>query len=72
MVIVATGVARRRPLGPRWTRPSYVRALDLSVTRLDQTYRRIGSHRFAYTSEADFQAVLEYARRGGGLGRDRR
>jgi hypothetical protein len=38
----------------------YVRALDLSVARLDQTYRRIDSRRFAYTSEADFQAVLEY------------
>jgi hypothetical protein len=38
----------------------YVRALDLSVTRLQQTYRRIDAHRFAYTSEADFRAVLEY------------
>jgi uncharacterized protein len=38
----------------------YVQALDLSVTRLDQTYRRIDAHRFAYTSEADFRAVLEY------------
>ena len=38
----------------------YVRALDLSVTRLEQTYRRIDAHRFAYTSEADFRAVLEY------------
>ena len=38
----------------------YVQALDLSVTRLDQTYRRIDGHRFAYTSEPDFQAVLAY------------
>jgi uncharacterized protein len=37
----------------------YVRALDLSVVRLEQTYRRIDARRFAYTSEADFQAVLE-------------
>ena len=38
----------------------YVRALDLSVTRLEQTYRRINAHRFAYTAEPDFRAVLEY------------
>ena len=38
----------------------YVRALDLSVTRLEQTYRRIDARRFAYTSEPDFRAVLEY------------
>jgi uncharacterized protein len=38
----------------------YVRALDLSVTRLEQTYRRIDAHHFAYTSETDFRAVLEY------------
>jgi hypothetical protein len=38
----------------------YVRALDLSVTRLQQTYRRIDAHRFAYTSETDFRAVLAY------------
>jgi hypothetical protein len=38
----------------------YVRALDLSVGRLEQTYCRIDEHRFAYTSEADFAAVLEY------------
>jgi len=38
----------------------YVRALDLSVTRLDQTYRRLDEHRFAYTAEAAFTAVLEY------------
>ena len=39
----------------------YVRALDLSVTRLDQTYRRIGDRTFDYTSEGgSFRAVLEY------------
>jgi len=37
-----------------------VRALDLSVTQLEQTYRRIDAHRFAYTAEPDFAAVLEY------------
>lgn len=35
-------------------------ALDLSVTQLEQTYRRIDAHRFAYTAEPDFAAVLEY------------
>jgi uncharacterized protein len=39
---------------------AFVRALDLSVVRLDQTYRRIDGRRFEYTSEGDFQAVLEY------------
>lgn len=39
---------------------AYVRALDLSVTRLDQTYRRREDGRYDYTSEDDFQAVLEY------------
>lgn len=39
---------------------AYVRALDLSVTRLDQTYRRLDDCRYAYTSGADFRAVLEY------------
>jgi uncharacterized protein len=38
----------------------YVRALDLAVVRLDQTYCRLDDHRFAYTSEADFSAVLTY------------
>jgi uncharacterized protein len=38
----------------------YVRALDLSVVRLDQTYRRLDGHRFAYTSDGDFSAVLTY------------
>jgi hypothetical protein len=38
----------------------YVRALDLSVGRLEQTYCRIDEHRFAYTSEADFSAELVY------------
>jgi hypothetical protein len=39
----------------------YVRALDLSVTRLDQTYRRRDDRTFDYTSEAGtFRAVLRY------------
>jgi uncharacterized protein len=39
----------------------YVRAMDLSVTRLDQTYRRLGDRTFDYTSEGGaFRAVLEY------------
>jgi hypothetical protein len=39
----------------------YVRAIDLSVTRLDQTYRRIGDRTYDYTSEGgEFRAVLEY------------
>jgi hypothetical protein len=39
---------------------AYVRALDLSVIRLDQTYRRRDDRRYDYTSEADFRATLEY------------
>lgn len=39
---------------------AYVRALDLSVVRLDQTYQRLDEHRYDYTSEGDFRAVLEY------------
>jgi uncharacterized protein len=39
---------------------AYVRAIDLSVTRLDQTYRRLDDRRYDYTSEANFRAVLEY------------
>ena len=38
----------------------YVRALDLAVVRLDQTYCRLDAHRFAYTSEGDFEAVIAY------------
>ena len=38
----------------------YVQALDLAVRRLDQTYRRLDDHHFAYTSEGDFRAVLTY------------
>jgi len=39
----------------------YVRALGLSVTRLDQAYRRVGSRRFDYSSDGGaFRAVLEY------------
>jgi hypothetical protein len=39
---------------------AYVQARDLSVRHLDQTYRRIHAHRFDYTSEGGFTAVLEY------------
>jgi uncharacterized protein len=40
---------------------AYVRALDLCVRRLDQTYRRLDDRRYDYTSEGgDFRAVLEY------------
>lgn len=40
---------------------AYVRALDLSVTRLDQTYRRLDERRYDYTPEGgDFRAVLTY------------
>lgn len=39
----------------------YVRALDLSVTRLDQTYRRTAQRTFDYSSAGGaFRAVLEY------------
>ena len=39
----------------------YVRALDLSVTRLEQTYRRRGDGTFDYTSgDGAFRAVLRY------------
>lgn len=39
----------------------YVRALDLTVSRLEQTYRRRPDGRFDYTSEhGDFRAVLTY------------
>ena len=38
----------------------YVRAFDLSVRRLDQTYRRLDEHSFDYASEGDFRAVLTY------------
>jgi hypothetical protein len=37
-----------------------VQALDLTVRRLGQTYRRRDDGRFDYTSEGDFEAVLEY------------
>ncbi|WP_315093579.1 putative glycolipid-binding domain-containing protein [uncultured Cellulomonas sp.] len=38
----------------------YVQASDLVVRRLDQTYRRLDGHRFGYTSEGGFAAVLAY------------
>jgi uncharacterized protein len=39
----------------------YIRAFDLSVQRLDQSYRRLDDHRYDYTSTGvDFRAVLEY------------
>lgn len=49
------------PVGERVVASAvYVRALDLAVRRLDQTYRRRDAHRFDYTSEDDFRAVLTY------------
>lgn len=40
---------------------AYVRALDCSVTRLEQTYRRRDERTFDYTSEGGaFRAVLRY------------
>jgi hypothetical protein len=39
---------------------AYVQALDLTVRRLDQTYRLREDGKFDYTSEDDFEAVLEY------------
>lgn len=39
---------------------AYVQALDLGVRRLDQTYRRRDRHRYDYTSEGGFEAVLVY------------
>jgi uncharacterized protein len=50
------------PLGEVTEAPAaYVRALDLSVTRLDQTYRRRDDHRYDYTSEGgEFRAILTY------------
>jgi hypothetical protein len=52
----------RLPQGESVAAPAaYVRARDLSVTRLDQTYRRLDAHRFDYTSSnGAFHAVLEY------------
>jgi hypothetical protein len=39
----------------------YVRAHDLSVTRLSQTYRRLDGHRYDYTADyGGFHAVLTY------------
>ena len=39
---------------------AYVRALDLSVSRLDQTYQRLDDWHYDYTSRPGFRAVLEY------------
>ena len=40
---------------------AYVQALDLSVVRLEQTYRRLDDRRFDYASTAfGFEAILEY------------
>ena len=50
---VSSGEAVRAPA-------VYVQAIDLTVRRLDQTYRRLDAHRFHYTSEGDFEAVLRY------------
>ena len=39
---------------------AYVHARDLTVRRLDQTYRRLDQHRFDYHSEGGFHSVLVY------------
>lgn len=38
----------------------YVQAQDLTVRRLDQTYRRLDADTFHYTSQGGFEAVLRY------------
>ena len=43
---------------------AYVRALDLSVTRLDQTYRRLDDRRYDYTSRAASGRCSPTTRRG--------
>jgi len=49
------------PVGePVATPAAYVQAADLTVRRLDQSYRRLDDDRFAYTSEGGFEAVLTY------------
>ena len=50
------------PVGEVVAAPAvYVRALDLAVTRLDQTYRRRDAESFDYTSpHGTFRAVLRY------------
>ena len=49
-----------RPGEPTEAPAAYVRALDLSVVRLDQTYTRLDDHHYDYASHPDFRAVLEY------------
>lgn len=49
------------PVGETVRAPAvYVQALDLTVRRLEQTYRRLDTDRFHYTSEGGFEAVLRY------------
>jgi hypothetical protein len=49
------------PTGEETPAPAvYVQVLDLSVRRLDQTYRRRDERRFDYTSEGDFTALLVF------------
>jgi hypothetical protein len=43
---------------------AYVQALDLQVRRLDQSYRRLDDHRFDYSAEGGFNAVLVYDEHG--------
>lgn len=49
-------------LGAKAEAPAaYVRAGDLTVERLEQTYERVGDHDFAYTAPVfDFSCVLSY------------
>jgi len=52
---------RPMPLGVVVESPAaYVRALDLSVVRLEQTYRRRADGRYDYAAEGGFRAVLAY------------
>lgn len=56
-------VHRLRPLGdsPVAAPAAYVRAADLTVTRLEQTYCRIGARHIAYTApDLDFACRLTY------------
>jgi hypothetical protein len=49
------------PLDEETAAPAvFVRALDVSVERLEQRYRRLDDRRYAYRAEPDFEAVLEY------------
>ncbi|MCC2335071.1 putative glycolipid-binding domain-containing protein [Cellulomonas wangsupingiae] len=49
------------PVGKEVATPAvYVQAADLTVRRLDQSYRRLDDDHFAYRAEGGFEAVLTY------------